>query len=638
MLESGYRISDLDNIPVNGEKCIEKNRIAFDKTYLLGYAHSVYGITYNTHNYKVPLSSLRDDLKGYIGIESVSPKWSGQIKLWAGKWEDKENENNSYTKVWNTTDGGNPYYNPEKFQDIEDTFYIIKDAPYPFEEKSLHNRNNGEALSEIDNDGNEMRVNRTLKAQDPYPDSHKIVTKKYIDERLAAKRLVEVGSTFRLRDYDCSYLIPETTMAKTNTIKIVYSDAFVNRIKHNTLEFTLLLEGKKVNGLYEPANTSKITLVLVKENGEAIPFYFLEGLEPDWTNKNLYSNSRYLYLKFRTSTEKLNYTSTTKTIEGVENQNGEKISVPGEPNIIPKFEVSIICENSIYKRNSNVITISNKDGWITPTGGGNNWTLVFNSNKLPVSKTYSVKGDNKWISATPKTSNNNTEYTLAFDETKLPAPIELSAGTLIRVTETNNGYRIDYTGKDGADVVMPEVKEYDITSSNESIIIPDPTISGNTTTYDLTVDTTKLPKVEIKEGNKTWFLTHTTKTNNNITTYTLNLNDALQLYKTHEIDFNNLQSAYYIEGENISLTFKGTLSNDKIKIIHLYYRCGDADSSSSNTFSIDSDDGAFGWSMNNVSPKFTINKLYAIELTCLPANYGKTTPQYIARVIWFKDL
>lgn len=637
MLESGYRISDLDNIPVNGEKCIEKNRIAFDKTYLLGYAHSVYGITYNTHNYKVPLSSLRDDLKGYIGIESVSPKWSGQIKLWAGKWEDKENENNSYTKEWKSSDAGNPYYNPEKFQNLEDTFFIIKDAPYPFEESSLHNRNNGEAPSEIDNDGNEKRINRTLKEKDPYSDSHKIVTKKYIDERLAAKRLVEVGSTFRLRDYDCSYLITESTMAKTNTIKIVYSDAFVNRLKHNTLEFSLLLEGKKVNGLYRPANSSNITLVLIKENGEEIPFSFLEGLEPDWTNTNLYSNSRYLYLKFRTSTEELTYNTTVKNIDGVQDQSGEKITVPGEPRIAPKFEVFIICENSIYKRNANVITINNDDGWITPTGGGNNWTLKFNENKIvyPEVKTSSVVGDNKYIIVNDNENGNNTEYSIAFNENQLPKPPGIVPGRLINATLNGDGdYVISFTGTDGDDVDVPTIKEYGITSTNNTIIQGTPTVNGNITTYDLKVNPDKLPAVKSNSVN----LVVSPNTANNRTTYSLSLKDKLAITKSKTINLNNIYTAYYAEGENINLTFNGSLPSNEVKIINLYYRCGNETSSSSNTYSISSTNSAFGWAMENTSPKFIANRLYFIEITCLPANYGKSSAQYIARVIWFKNL
>ena len=68
MLESGYRISDLDNIPVTDVNSKFKDKIALDNTFLLSYSHTVYGINYNKHNYKIPLSSLRDDIKGYIGV------------------------------------------------------------------------------------------------------------------------------------------------------------------------------------------------------------------------------------------------------------------------------------------------------------------------------------------------------------------------------------------------------------------------------------------------------------------------------------------------------------------------------------------------------------------------------------------
>ena len=72
MSELGYKISDLDIIPLTGKDCEYPGRIAIDNTYFMGYAQTVFGTRYNTHNYQIPLSALRKDFVGYIGIETLN--------------------------------------------------------------------------------------------------------------------------------------------------------------------------------------------------------------------------------------------------------------------------------------------------------------------------------------------------------------------------------------------------------------------------------------------------------------------------------------------------------------------------------------------------------------------------------------
>ena len=267
ILETGYRISDLNAIPTTGIECAQKNKIALDETYMLGYANTIYGIKYNRNNYKIPLKSIRDDIKGYIGIESLVAPWSEQMKFWHGLWNDTANKNRSYVYEWSEEEANHPHYMPEKFADLENSYYIIRNAPFPYETGDNNNRGErGEIIPEVNIEGdNIISTNKPLAAGDPYPDSNKLVLKSYVDERLASKRLVDVKTEFWVRDYDCSYVIRaneliEATKNMTSDepliIKIHYPDKFEDRVKNNNLEFSLLVEGIETESganIYKPA-------------------------------------------------------------------------------------------------------------------------------------------------------------------------------------------------------------------------------------------------------------------------------------------------------------------------------------------------------------------------------------------------
>ena len=299
MLDSGFRISDLNNIPVNGKDGKFKNRIALDNTYLLSYAHTVYGINYNKQNYKIPLNSIRNDIKGYIGIESLVAPWSEQMKLWHGSWKDMSSRNKSYVYQWTDNDKLHEHYNPDKFADKSNSYFIIKDVPYPYESGELNNRDKGEKTASELNDGlayANNSINVPIKDADPHPDTNKLVTKAYIDERLASKRLVEVGTDFYVRDYDCTYIIRAEDIRQANfdnCIKIHYPESFNKIALHNKIKFSVLVEGiwSSSENKWIPATNSDVNW----------KFFDFENIEVAaiWLNNNentpVQISEKYLY-------------------------------------------------------------------------------------------------------------------------------------------------------------------------------------------------------------------------------------------------------------------------------------------------------------------------------------------------------
>lgn len=675
MLESGFKISDLNSIPITDKDSLEKNKIALDKTYFLTYANSLYGIKYNTHNYKVPLSSLRDDIRSYIGINNINTPWTGQINLWGGSWNNTADPNLSYVKVWTSEEAGNILYNPDKFKNLNDNFYIIKDAPFPFESGEKHNRGAGDQGGEIippedgsnptgtDENGEPIYINLPIAAADPYPDSNKIVTKKYIDERLAAKRLVEVGKTFRLRDYDCTYLIRANELIDGGTIKIIYTKEFFERTKHNSVEFSLLLEGKQHDGVWYPANgTNPINWNIVDENNNPINFSFLESTEanyqPDLCLNKWYKNSRYVFLKFKTSTSEIVLTGKKTTqIDGVQDENNNPILVDSYNEYSTKFDVFITCENALYRgsnsidiigtspinvvsagstyslslkkgliRGGSLIAVNENaagdqyeisfEGIIPSVAAGNLVTVSSNDGQYTVGlKDNIVKGGNLISSS----YNSTNGYTVAF--TGIIPTVKAALGSLITVTPSadKSVYTIGFKG------ISPDIP---------SITVSDPLeITFNDNNYNISIDQTALAKAEVR-GSST--ITVTSSTSNNVTTYTASANlDNIQkitLDNSSSIDLSAYNKSYYISGGSKTLIFSNSIPDKSVKTIKIYYNC------TSNNSTIN----GVNWSMttdnNAASPNFISGRLYCIELTCLPANYGTTSSQQIARIAWFTTL
>lgn len=360
MLESGFRISDLENIPVHNSDCAFKNKIALDNTFILSYSHSVYGINYNRQNYKISLNTLREDLKGYIGIESIVSPWSEQLKFWHGSWNSAD-RNKSYVYEWSVNDKNDVHYTPEKFNDLENSYYIISDAPFPFETADLNNRDRGEISSSEISEGTAYcnnSINTPIQAADPYPDSKKIVTKSYIDERLASKRLVEVTTDFYVRDYDCTYIIRAEELQKADfdkVIKVHFPESYNKRSLHNKLEFTLLVEGKwnEAAGVWVPTIEDSISWEIRDFNGDEITPMWLNSARPEINDEYLYSNARYLVFRFETITSDISAVPVKEKVEA-----GDIVTAY---DVTANYDVTILCENFLY-RNTGIERVNDKEG------------------------------------------------------------------------------------------------------------------------------------------------------------------------------------------------------------------------------------------------------------------------------------
>lgn len=483
MLESGFRISDLQNIPVHKTDCPRKNKIALDNTFILSYSHTVYGINYNKQNYKIPLNTLRDDLKGYIGIESINAPWSNQLKLWNGAWESTD-KNKSYIYEWNERDRNDINYSPNKFSDLENSYYIISDAPFPFETEDLNNRDRGEIPSSEIEEGITYcnnSINTPIKAADPYPDSKKLVTKSYIDERLAGKRLVEVSTDFYVRDYDCTYIIRTEELQKNTfdkIIKVHLPENYNKRSIHNKLEFTLLVEGKW-------DNNSKIWVPVIKEDVNWKVFDF-DGkeIEPMWLNADrpkindeyLYSNARYLVFRFETITGNLEKVSNSNipavsATPIVEETEAGDIVV--DYNIVANYDVTILCENLLYRNsNTGIERVNDK--------GGTYLDIV--SKKNTVIPTTTLSGSRITVNLETDIHSSDNSVNIATP-TKDKKYWDLS----VDIRSSNNSVNITKPSKTEKywDLSV-EIPDTDIRSTDNSVTISTP--NTNNPFWDLSVD------------------------------------------------------------------------------------------------------------------------------------------------------
>ena len=425
MLDSGFRISDLNNIPVNGKDGKFKNRIALDNTYLLSYAHTVYGINYNKHNYKIPLMSIRDDIKGYIGIESLVAPWSEQLKLWHGSWQHPAARNKSYVYQWTEDDKLHEHYAPEKFNDKENSYYIIKDAPFPYESGELNNRNRGEKPSSEISEGlgyANTSINVPIKEADPHPDTNKIVTKAYVDERLAAKRLVEVSTDFYVRDYDCTYIIRSEDIKDNkfdNCFKIRYPESFNKRVLHNKIEFSVLIEGvwSAAKNKWVPAITSDTNWKFFNSEGNEIEITWLNNTDNtpvQISEEYLYDNAQYLVFRFETVTDNISIATITENIEGKD--------IISEYKTTANYKVFANCENLLY-RATGIKILNNLEGIAANIKSSDNSIKVqttqsgsnVNVDLTAIDTKTTIESPDKSVDIEKVISGSNIKYNLSVD-------------------------------------------------------------------------------------------------------------------------------------------------------------------------------------------------------------------------------
>ena len=635
MSELGYKISELDVIPLTGKDCDYPGRIAIENTHFMGYARTVFGTRYNTHNYQIPLSALRKDFTGYIGLEGLNAKWTIPTKIWSGKWKDN-NVNTSYVKLWKPSEANLPYYNKEKFSDLNNSYYIIQDLPFPFEEGSNTNRGtneNGKNLGEKDAVTNDefnivTSINLPIAEADPAPDSHKIPTKSYVDERLAAKRIVEVGAEFWVRDYECTYIIREVDIKKASAVKIHYPAAFTKRLLHNRIEFNVLVEGHFNGNKWESAVPEKdIPWELYEEdtllNNKLIWLGNADSsLVSDVIGDNgYYQNAR--YLKFRLET----VTNENKLVEG-ETLYNEGRAYPTKK-IIPDYCIYLTCENLLYKAGETDIGIESGNNKLTVSGNSRvGYTLTNNiksGKNIEVTSSGTVNSTLKGGTNIEITSSGTVNSTL-----KGGTNINIdNEGRINSSFTAGNNIEISNTGVISA--VIPAVDIPDatnITSSNKSITVT----GGGTSPWNLKVNHSSDDYIKL------------TETNNDATgtKYSFNIN---KLYDIRETVTNNStlvihelgNKIYYSTTNNLALklSFANSTSATNAKKFTLIYN-----PTSNSNITISNSGGSKSittkWAMKedySTSPVFIGGRTYSITFTYISTS--STAGLLFGAIDWF---
>lgn len=642
MSELGYKISELDVIPLTGKDCDFPGRIAIDNTYFMGYAHTVFGTRYNTHNYRIPLSALRKDFVGYIGIETLNSKWTTPSKIWTGKWEDT-NVNTSYIKVWKYEEYNHPYYNKDKFSDLDNSYYIIQDLPFPFEEGSNSNRDKGEKPATVTSNNINNSINVPILANDPYPNSYKIPTKSYIDERLASKRLIEVGTDFWVRDYDCVYVIRAEDITKSNKIKIHYPEKFAERILHNQIKFTILFEGVKSGNNWISAVSNKTisweiydgdTLLsdkLTWLNGAALEIEKVIGKD------SYYGDARYLKFNLETVTNKNDIVqSTPVTIDGRD--------IPTEK-VVPDYCIYITCENLLYDLAETNIRITSADNnKLSVSGNSSDGFILTNkvhvkhnpdiNSQVIVSQnggTYTVVGN--LIEGNGITITDNI---ISLDTSALPEQETYSQGEGIIIN--NNIISLDKTA-------IPTYKE-----GSNITIGDDYTISATVPTYkegsnitisdDYTISATIPPVPETSiYGDEKYISVNSARTisfiESKLYDVTQNINSSTPL-TIHELD----NKIYYSTTNNLNLKLSfsdSTASNNAKRFTLIYSPTNDSSISVSNT-NYGNKIITTKWAMRenpSTSPTFLAGKTYSITFTYISTS--ATSALLIGAVDWFAN-
>lgn len=638
MLESGYRISDLNKVPTNGKDCTQKYKIALDETYMLGYAHTIYGIKYNRNNYRIPLASLRDDIKWYIGIESLVAPWSEQMKFWHGWWNDTANKNRSYVYEWQPEESNHPHYMPEKFADLENSYYVIKDAPFPYETEDCNNREGkGEVTPKTNIEGdNYESTNKPLAAADPYPDSNKFVLKSYVDERLASKRLIDVETEFWVRDYDCSYVVradvlkaaEELAMAEDSenghvTFKIHYPDKFEERIKNNNLEFTLMVEGvQDETGAYIPAIERNVSWELYDSLGERLTICWLNKTDEDVTiiptlhEERLYDNARYMLFTFRTITDYVENHDKIEIVDGKEEKTGEYTKA--------SYMVYAACENMLY-RNRAVTTVNNEIVEhlnVTSEDGSVVITETFVSGEMTIDLSVQIPDEQmKYDVISPDDSVLITKIVNGLETTfelQVPKPelMEILSSETVKVKEEIADGVKYYT----LNAIQPTFSSHD-----SSINITKTGLSSWDLTAAIEIEAGK--NITINKENNTYIINGTDQPDQvSIDIILKPLGNTLSFKAAKN-------EAYYATGSpTVNYTNSNLLENEVVTT-KLYLSTKD-----NTDYAIVN--GNIDWVMRheNTSPHFLPGRLYCISLTSLPDFINGTGRKVKGSIDWFQIL
>ena len=248
--QTGIKISQYQVAEANDS--LRPNKLTLEH-FLISYAPSYFGSTTINKNYRVPMTALRDDVMGYVGVSNAKPHWRDTIKLWSGQWQS-ENPTESYITIWTEEDKFTfPYDYIDNKHVVEqgiDKIFIIDNAPLP----------------------------QTDAAKlDPNGYTKKLVTKDYIDDRFVGMPKIKTNnSTIEIFAYSCLY---EIELEEVSTIDIVDTKidekgrTFEETIKDKCVQFILRIPTSSI--LYEDKTDSNAnTSFMVTYNGKECTWGF----------------------------------------------------------------------------------------------------------------------------------------------------------------------------------------------------------------------------------------------------------------------------------------------------------------------------------------------------------------------------
>lgn len=244
---TGTKISEYTKLEIN-----ETNNKFPHAPSFICYALNMSGTNGINKNYQVPMQSIRTDVRGFVGLRNAKPQWYNMLSVWYGEYQSS-NPNNSYVKEW--TDeykyATNEGYVADKFEDTRDgrdietsRVFLLKNIPFPFEETIT----------------------------DPKPSTHKIVDKKYVDQRLNGIRKVKIeeGQIIYLRPYQCLYCFNN----EVEQISIYYDNLKSDNDKGDKTGYTALNDEMFLEFYIEipkPKTSSSTLSIEVNNNGSFTP-------------------------------------------------------------------------------------------------------------------------------------------------------------------------------------------------------------------------------------------------------------------------------------------------------------------------------------------------------------------------------
>jgi hypothetical protein len=94
--QTGVRISQYPYAPVN--RATYNNRLELDHSFIT-WAPAYFGTSTVNKNFQINLSTLREDMLGYIGVVNSKTSYRNYINLWQGDWNNPD-RTKSYVYTW----------------------------------------------------------------------------------------------------------------------------------------------------------------------------------------------------------------------------------------------------------------------------------------------------------------------------------------------------------------------------------------------------------------------------------------------------------------------------------------------------------------------------------------------------------